>query len=66
MEISITKDELYSMIKNAVRDVIHEEKADMVLKNLQTVGKEEMNDIENTYGSPNNNIEIANSEKIDI
>jgi len=52
MQVSVTKDELYIMIKKAVKDVIHEEKIDLFLKNTPSVSPEEMTDIVNLYGKP--------------
>ena len=52
MQITITKNELYSIIKQAVKDVIHEERIDLVLKNVPGVSTEEMADIVSLYGKP--------------
>lgn len=66
MEIQITKDELYSMIKNAVREVIKEKEIHHILHSLPFVSDEEMQDINNTYGSPDKYSDTAFSEKLDI
>ncbi|MDI6891223.1 MAG: hypothetical protein QMC83_09875 [Thermodesulfovibrionales bacterium] len=66
MEITINKDELYSLIKEAVREVLHEEAIDFFLKNIPYVSKEEMEDIETLYGKPHAEKEIAYSETIEI
>lgn len=50
MEITLTKNELYSMIKKAVRDVIQEERLDLILKNVPHVSDDEQKDIEELYG----------------
>lgn len=52
MQISITKSELYTMIKSAIKDVIHEERIDLILKGIPEVSPEEMKDIEKLYGKP--------------
>lgn len=66
MELILSKEELYSLIKEAVREVITEEKFDIFLKNLPDVSDNEMNDIEDLYGNPKENKDIANREKIKI
>jgi len=66
MEITINKEELYSLIKNAVREVLHEESLEFFMKNVPIVSKEEMEDIENLYGKPSPNKEVAFSETIEI
>jgi len=52
MQITVSKNELYSMIKKAIKDVIHEERIDLILKNIPEVSDEEMRDIEKCYGKP--------------
>jgi len=52
MQVSVTKDELYNMIKKAVKDVIREEKIDLLFKNTPNVSPEEMTDIVELYGKP--------------
>ena len=67
MQVTITKDELYTMIKKAVRDVIHEEKIDFILRNARDVSQEEMSDIEDLYGKkPPKKITIARSRQIEL
>ena len=66
MEININTDELYSLIKKAVREVLHEESLEFFMKNVPLVSKEEMEDIENLYGKPSPNKEVAFSETIEI
>jgi len=66
MEITINTDELYSLIKKAVREVLHEESSEFFMKNVPLVSKEEMEDIENLYGKPSPNKEVAFSETIEI
>jgi hypothetical protein len=46
MKISVTKEELYELIKKAVREVLREESLEIVLKSISVVSDEEMQDIE--------------------
>jgi predicted transcriptional regulator len=66
MQITMTKDELYSMIKEAVREVIEEKEIHHVLHSLHEVSDEEMREITEKYGSPDQYNDVAFSEKLDI
>jgi len=66
MKISIDKEDLYGLIKKAVREVLQEEKLDFFLKNILSVSKEEMEDINKLYGRPSKDKEPAYSEIIEI
>lgn len=66
MEISITKEELYELIKKAVREVLREESLEIVLNSIPVVSDEEMQDIEKLYGQPSSDKEIAYTEIIEI
>lgn len=66
MEITIDKDELYSLIKKAVREVLHEETFELFLKSIPMVSKEEMEDIKKLYGKPSADKEVAYSETVEI
>jgi len=66
MEISITKEELYELIKKAVREVLREESLEIVLNSIPVVSDEEMEDIEELYGQPSSDKEIAYTEIIEI
>jgi hypothetical protein len=66
MELTIDKNELYKLIKEAVREVLQEESLEFFLKNIPSVSKEEMEDIKNLYGKPSAEKEIAYSETIEI
>ena len=59
MEITLNKNDLYDLMKQAVRDVIQEQKTNLILQNLLTVTEEEMKDINNTYGKPDPNEEYT-------
>ncbi|MBU0568399.1 hypothetical protein KKC52_10220 [bacterium] len=65
-QITINKGELYSVIKEAVREVFHEETMDFFLKSIPYVSKEEMEDIETLYGKPPAKKEISYSETIEL
>lgn len=64
--LTIDKDELYSFIKQAVREVFQEELFRLRLENLPAVSKEEMEDIERLYGRPRSERDIASSESFEI
>jgi hypothetical protein len=66
MEISITKEELYELIKRAVKEVLQEESLEIFLKNIPMVSDEEMQDIEKLYDKPSSDKEIAYTEIIEI
>jgi hypothetical protein len=66
MEVTINKNELYSLIKEAVREVLHEERLEFFLKSIPSVSKEEMNDIEKLYGKPPADRKVVYSESIEI
>ena len=66
MDVSVNKDELYSLIKKAVREVLQEETINFFLKSIPHVSKEEMEDIEKLYGKPSANKEAAYSETIEL
>lgn len=66
MEVSIDRKELYSLIKEAVREVLQEETLEFFLKSIPLVSKEEMDDIEKLYGKPSSKKEVAYSETIEI
>lgn len=67
MQVSVDKEELYSMIKKAVKDVIREERIDFLLQNAPFVSEEEMEDIEKLYGKkPPKKIDVAHREIIDL
>ena len=69
MQTSLTKKELYSIIKDAVREVMREEnknKTKNFLKQFPDVSKEEMEDIENLYGKAPRKMRAARVETITI
>ena len=66
MELQMNKDELYVMLKKAVREVLEEERFNFILQNLPPASSEEMKDIEKTYGKPPDKLKSVHSEKIEI
>jgi hypothetical protein len=66
MKISITKEELYELVKRAVKEVLQEESLEFFLKNIPMVSDEEMQDIEKLYGKPSSDKEVAYTEIIEI
>ena len=66
MQLAVSEEQLYSLIKKAVKEVIREERLEFFLKNLPSVSEEEMNDIEGLYGEPSKQKEAAFSEDIEI
>jgi 2-phospho-L-lactate guanylyltransferase (CobY/MobA/RfbA family) len=66
VEVIIDKNELYSLIKKAVREVLEEETLEFFLKNIPLISKEEMEDIEKLYGKPSAGKEAAYSETIEV
>ena len=65
-QVIVETDELYSLIKKAVREVIHEETSRLWLTNLPMVSDEENKDIERLYGNPEEKRDISFSETVDI
>ena len=66
MEIAISENKFYDLVKKAMREAIQEEKIDIFLKGLPSVSEREMKDIEKLYGEPSKKKEIAFSETIEI
>jgi hypothetical protein len=66
MQISVDKNELYALIKEAVREVLKEETVDFFLKSIPVVSEKEMEDIEQQYGNPLAKRETAYSEIIEL
>lgn len=64
-EVIIDKNELYSFIKKAVREVLQEKVTRIWLENLPGVSEEEMDDIRESYGKPISSRDVAYSESID-
>lgn len=65
-QLTVNRDELYELIKEAVREVIHEEFFELFLKNIPRVREEEMQDIQKMHGKPSSKKHIGYSETIEI
>jgi hypothetical protein len=66
MELNVSRNELYSLIKEAVRDVLKEEQFSFLLKNVPTVSTEEMDEIERVHGGPPRPRQPVFTETVDI
>lgn len=65
-QLTVNKDELYGLIKEAVREVIHEESFELFLKNIPPVSVEEMRDIQKQHGKPSLRKDIGCTETVKI
>ena len=65
-QVTIDKNELYSLVKKAVREVLQEEFARLWLESMPTVSKEEMEDIERVHGKPSSGRDIVRTESTDV
>jgi len=65
-QMTIDRDELYSLIKEAVREVIHEESFDLFMKNIPPVSAEEMGAIQKLHGKPSLKKNIGYTETVKI
>lgn len=65
-QVTVDKKELYSLIKEAVREVLQEEAFRFYVESLPTVSEEEMEDIERRYGKPSSIRGIASSETLEV
>jgi hypothetical protein len=66
MELNVSRNELYSLIKEAVRDVLKEERFSFLLKDVPVVSREEMEDIERVHGKPSRSRQSVFTETVDI
>jgi len=64
--INIDKDELFSLIKKAVREAMQEEIGRTWLDCLPTVTDEEQEDINRRYGPPDRTGKVETLETVDI
>ena len=65
-KITVDENELYNLIKRAVRDVLQEEMFLHRLENLPFVSDEEMRDIETAYGKPPTHKNGGRAESLEI
>lgn len=66
MQLTISKDELYTMMKSAVKDVIREERIDFILHSIPEVSDEEMKNIVDLYGEAPKLKTVARTETLNI
>ena len=66
MEVAVNKGELFSMIKDAVREVLKEETLTLLFRGSPYASKAEMDDIRKRYGKPRRRRDVAYSETLDI
>lgn len=66
MDITVTKKELYALVKRAVKEVLHEEGMEFFLKNIPAVSKKEMKEIERLHGKPSKKKVVAFRETLEI
>jgi hypothetical protein len=64
--IEINKDELFSLIKKTVREVMQEEMGRSWLEGLPTVSDEEQEDINRHHGKPERIKRIESQETVDL
>jgi len=66
MQVTIKKEELKKTIKEAIRELIEEEKIESFLSLIPPVSDQEMEEINETYGKPEGKKKVAYSEEIEI
>jgi 20S proteasome alpha/beta subunit len=64
--IDLDRDELFKLIKKAVREVVQEEMSRVWLENLAAVTDEEQEDISRRHGRPERPREIESRETVDL
>jgi len=66
MQIAIDREELKKIVKEAIKEVMEEEKIEGFLKSILPVSKEEMEDINKLYGKPTKKKIVAFSEEMEV
>ncbi len=66
MQVSIDKNDLYDLVKEAVREVLDEKRYELLVKNIDPVSTEEMREIEGNYGKPSTKKEVVYDEIVEI
>ena len=59
MQIAMNKEKFKKIVKEAIKEVVEEEKLKNVLDSISSVSKEEMEDINELYGAPTKKREIS-------
>ncbi len=65
-QLTVDKDELYGLIKEAVREVFYEAAFEQFFKNIPPVSEEEMRDIQKQHGKPSLKKDIGYSETVKL
>jgi hypothetical protein len=65
-KINVNENELYNLIKRAVREVLEEEIFRHRLESLPFVSEEEMSDIERAHGKPRTQRNVGRTESIEV
>jgi len=66
VQIDMNREELKKIVKEAIKEVIEEEKMEAFLKSISVISNEEMEDINKLYGRPSKKKLVAFSEEIEI
>ena len=66
MEIVISENKFYDLVKKAMKEAIQDEMIEIFLKSLPSVSEREMKNIEKLYDKPSKEKEIAFSEVIEV
>ena len=66
MEIVISENKFYYLVKKAMKEAIQDEMMEIFLKSLPSVSEREMKNIEKLYDKPSKEKEIAFSEVIEV
>ena len=64
LALNVSKEELKSLIKDAVREVIEESSWEWFMRNLEYVSDKEMEEIQKNYAGPDE--DVYYSEEIEI
>ncbi|RKX52854.1 MAG: hypothetical protein DRP50_06735 [Thermotoga sp.] len=59
MQIAMNKEKFKKIVKEAIKEVVEEEKLKNFLDSISSVSKEEMEDINELYGAPTKKREIS-------
>lgn len=66
MQIAMDKQEIKAVVKEAIKEIIEEEKMESFLKNIALASKEEMEDISKLYGKPTKERVVALEEELEV
>ena len=66
MQIAMDKQEIKAVVKEAIKEIIEEEKMESFLKNIALASKEEMEDISKLYGKPTKERVVALEDELEV